>query len=130
MQPEQKTSWLVRVRQSVKARRQKRLQRKMQPPWIWSYCPEDKRRYFVIIFTFLGAFAYVVCILAALSGIILAPLTIAAAHRGSLLEDAMRWYIHLFAKSADGALYVITQICIAGVLFYFIGVFEWLKKRK
>lgn len=109
---------------------QQRLQRKRQPPWIWRHCPEDKRRYLVFIFTFLGVFAYAVCILAAMFGIILAPLEIASGHKGSLLEDAMRWYIHLFPKNSDGALYLITQICIAGVLFYLIGVFHWLKKQK
>src|SRR6516165_309501 len=130
MQPEQKTSWLVRVRQSTEARRRRLLQRKMQPPWIWRHCPEDKRRYLAIIFTILGWFAYVVCVLAAMFGIIFAPLAIASGHRGSLLEEAMRWYIHLFPKNSNGAFYAITQLCIAGVLFHFIGVFVWLRKQK
>jgi len=129
MQPEQKTSWLVRMRQTAKERRQRRLMRKMQPPWIWRHCPENKRKYFNIIFTFMGGSAHLLCILAAIAGFILAPLVIASEHKGSLLEVAIRWYVHLFPKHSGGSLYVITQICIAGGLFYLTGIFFGCKNR-
>ena len=60
--------------------------------------------------------------MAAMWGIVFAPLMIAAGHRGSIFENTMRWYVHLFPKDSDGFAYVFTQICIFGVVSNLIGM--------
>jgi hypothetical protein len=130
MQPEQKTSWLQRVRRSVKARREPRSQREGLLSWIWRHCPENKRRILAVILLPLGAISYVIVMFAAVFAIIFAPLVLAGGHSGSLLEKTMRWYVHLFRKNTDDSTYVLAQACVAGVLLFFVWAFDWLVKQK
>ncbi|MEY2467210.1 MAG: hypothetical protein QOD03_1731 [Verrucomicrobiota bacterium] len=138
MQEEQKTSWLLRLRESIKERRKRRMQRKEEPPWlfttVWRHCPENLHKVASLIFWILGMLSMCLFLQAVLWGFIGGPLMYARSQSSAPLAIWIRHYLnwlraHL-SEDNFGPVYYSLQMCIAAILFYFIRVgIWWLRKN-
>ena len=59
-QPEQQTSWLVRLREFANRRRTQQLQRKKRTPWILRHCLESWSNVLTTAFILLGIFSEII----------------------------------------------------------------------
>jgi TRAP-type C4-dicarboxylate transport system permease small subunit len=134
MQPEQKTSWLMRLRESAKVRREQRLYREPQPPWILRLCPESLHKVTDVVFLLLGSFASCLFALIVLWGFISWPMMYAQNHPNVPLGIWMGRYLHWLqahvSKDHFGPVYCVIQVCVAFTLIYFMRVLFWIDKRK
>jgi hypothetical protein len=137
MHEEQKTSWLLRLRESVNERRKRQIQRKGEPPWlftvVWRHCPEKLKKVAFLIFAILGMLCLLLCGTAFLWGCILGPLMYAKSQSGALLVVWVRGYLHWLRahvpEDSFGPAYVILQLCFGAILIYFIRVSSWWFKK-
>ena len=133
MPPDQKTSWLVRLRQAAKASRERRTRREPQPPWLVQHCPQRLRKVVIGFYKFMGLFSMLLIVFAGLAGFISAPLMYAHSQDRSLIADWVRQYLHWlhehFSQDNFGPAYCIIQACIAGVALYFMTAFKWVSKK-
>lgn len=133
-QPEQQTSWLVRLREFAKRPRIQRLQQKKRAPWILRHCPESLSNILPTVFIFLGLFSQIIFLLAALSAFICVPLLLARNEWHSLVNILTRGYIQWFHRHFSpqnfAPAYLIIQTCIFGILSYFIQVSSWIIRSK
>ena len=132
MQPNQ-TSWLLRLRENSKARRDQRRLREQQPPWLLRHCPQNLRKFVAGFYMFMGMFSMVLFGFALLGGFIAAPLMYAQSQHNSLLAGWLRQYLHWlhghFSQENFGPAYCIIQACIAGISLYFIRAFKWVARK-
>jgi hypothetical protein len=134
MQPEQQTSWLMRLRGFADRRKIMRLQRKKRVPWMLRYCPENRREFLEMLLIYLGAFSEFVILIGALFGFALTPLAFVPYKGHKPIEIWMCHYVQWFQHhcSPENVLpaYLITQTCIFCVVMYFSRVFSWIVGNK
>jgi TRAP-type C4-dicarboxylate transport system permease small subunit len=134
MPPEQKTSWLLRLRESAKTRREQRLCREPQPPWVLRACPENTRKVTDVIFLLLGSFSAVLFGTVVLWGFISWPMMYAQNHPnvplGIWMGRYLRWLHAHVSQDHFGPVYCVIQGCVAFILIYFMRVLYWIEKRK
>jgi len=134
MPPEQKKSWLFRLRESAKRSREQQLLRVPQPPWILRLCPESLRKVTDVVFTLLGTFSLCLFSLIVLWGFISWPFMYAQNHPNVPLGIWMGRYLHWLranvSKDYFGPVYCVIQVCVAFILIYFMRILFWITKRK
>jgi len=133
MPPEQKTSWLLRLRQTVKESRERRIRHEPQPPWLVRHTPKKLRKLVVGFYLLMGIISVVLFGFAVLAGFISVPLMYAHSQDTSPLADWMRRYVRWlqghFSQENFGPAYVIIQMCVAGIMLYFIRGLKWASKK-
>lgn len=125
---EQYNSWLSRLRESFRARRQ----RPPPPPLVLRYCPKSVRRFVDPLFFCLGYSAFVVFVLSGFVGFLTGPVIYARSNASSPLADWIRKYLAWLAahcsKDNFDFVYLIAQLAIMTVLMYLANVCIWLLK--
>jgi len=134
MPPEQTTSWLLRLRQTMKARRQQRALRRQQEPWILRRCPKSIRKIVEFALMCIGGLAACIFGFAFLAGLYIGPFLLAQSHSDSSAAVFMRWYLHLirshFSEASFSPAFFMIQCGVAFILMYFIRILIWITKTK